>query len=379
MNRRSFIITSTALTLGSLISGCQGSYDLNILLLQGSIPIQLIKAFNQELNQGKNIDFKPKTNLDEIYKLLQKWQGKNIPSKQESGLQLPSLPFSQSDREKADLVTLGNYWLSSAIQDNLIKPLNQNNLTNWNTIPSIFQNLVTRNVRGDIDSNGQIWGAPYRWGYTMIAYREDKFESLGFIPEDWSDLWRIELKNQISLLNQPREIIGLILKKMGYSYNTENMKEIDEVYQELITLNNQVKFYDSTNYLQPLINGDTWLAVGWSTDILPMLEQHRNIKAVIPQSGTSLWADVWVNPYENNISEKRLQEMYRWINYCWKEESATRINFFTKGNSPVFSAETASDRLQMSEEIFAKSEFIEPLSEMAMVKYNQLWQELNNN
>ncbi|MBE9222018.1 extracellular solute-binding protein [Cyanobacterium stanieri LEGE 03274] len=378
MNRRSFILTSTALTLSSLMGGCQQNYDLTILLLQGSIPVQLITAFNQELNQGKNINFKPQTNLGEIYKLLQKWQGKNPPSKPESGLQLPSLPFTSSEIKKADIVTLGNYWLSLAIKENLIKPLNQDNLTNWDRIPPRFQNLVTRNQQGNIDSNGQIWGAPYRWGYTMIAYREDKLAPFGFTPQDWTDLWRIELKNQISLLNQPREIIGLILKKMGYSYNTENIEEISDLKQELITLNNQVKFYNSTNYLQPLINGDTWLAVGWSTDILPILEQHRNIKAIIPQSGTSIWADVWVNPYESNINEEKLTEIYRWINYCWQEDSATRINFFTKGNSPLLSGENAENRLTMSQEVFAKSDFIEPLSEVVMAKYNKIWQGLNN-
>lgn len=378
MNRRSFILTSTALTIGSLINGCQANHDLKILLLQGSIPVQLITAFNQELNQGKNINFKPQGTLAEIYRLLQKWQGKNPPSTEESSFQFPSLPFMQSNVEKADLVTLGNYWLSLAIQENLIQPLNQNELNNWENIPPVFKNLVIRNNQGNIDSDGQIWGAPYRWGYTMIAYREDKLAPLGFIPQDWSDLWRVELMNQISLLKQPREIIGLILKKLDYSYNSNNIEKIDNIYEELITLNSQVKFYDSTNYLQPLINGDTWLAVGWSTDILPVLEQHRNIKAVIPSSGTSLWADVWVNPYENNISEEKLTEIYRWINYCWEEDSATRINFFTKADSPILSAQKANDRLQMSSEIFAKSEFIEPLSEATMAQYRQLWQRLNS-
>lgn len=378
MNRRSFILTSTALTLGSLMSGCQANHDLKILVLQGSIPVQLITAFNQELNQGKNINFRPQATLAEIYQLLQKWQGKITPSTEESRFEFPSLPFIQSEVEKADLVTLGNYWLSLAIKENLIQPLNLNELNNWANIPPVFQNLVVRNTQGNTDNNGQVWGAPYRWGYTMIAYREDKLQPLGFTPKDWSDLWRVELMNQISLLNQPREIIGLILKKLGYSYNTNNLQEIEDVYQELITLNNQVKFYDSTNYLQPLINGDTWLAVGWSTDILPVLEQHRNIKAIIPESGTSLWADVWVKPRENDLSEEKLAEIYRWINYCWEEDSATRINFFTKGNSPILSAESANNTLQMSEEVFAKSEFIEPLSETAMAQYNQLWQGLNS-
>ena len=50
-----------------------------------------------------------------------------------------------------------------------------------------------------------------------ITRLKNKFEELGWKPKDWSDLWRTELRDRISLLDQPREVIGLTLKKMGFS------------------------------------------------------------------------------------------------------------------------------------------------------------------
>lgn len=49
----------------------------------------------------------------------------------------------------------------------------------------------------------------------MIVYRRDKFQELGWTPTDWSDLWRNDLQGRISVLEQPREAIGLVLKNWG--------------------------------------------------------------------------------------------------------------------------------------------------------------------
>jgi putative spermidine/putrescine transport system substrate-binding protein len=338
-----------------MLSGCENQYDLQIALLQGSLPIQLIASLQEKQRLGI-INFKSESSIEDIYKLL---------LKEEEQKDKNNTPF--------DLITLGDYWLKDAINKNSLKPLELEKLSNWDNIPSRFQQLVTRDSQGKLTENGQLWGAPYRWGYTMIAYREDKFEELGWQPQDWQDLWRSQLQGRISLLNQPREIIGLILKKLGHSYNTQDINSIPEVATELKTLHQQVKFYDSTNYLQPLIMGDTWLAVGWSTDILPVLETHSKIKGIIARSGTSLWADVWVKPKQDNNEAEKLEKILKLINFCWDTTSAKQINLFTDGMSPLeLSGKTNPKIPKMSEEIFAKSDFIEPLSPENLTQYNEL-------
>lgn len=360
MNRRSFLWTISGLTLASLLSGCENQDDLQVALLQGSIPIQLIMALQKQVQQLGIINFKPENSIEQIYKLL---------------LDKPS----EKDRKKTrfDLITLGHYWLRDAIHKNAIEPLELEKLSNWHSIPPRFQQLVTRDSQGKLRENGQLWGAPYRWGYTMIAYRQDKFEELGWQPQDWQDLWRSPLEGRISLLRQPREIIGLILKKLGHSYNTQEINSLSAVATELKTLHRQVKFYDSTNYLQPLIMGDTWLAVGWSTDIIPILKTHSNIKGIIPRSGTSLWADVWVKPKQDKNEEDRLKRISDLINFCWDSTSAKQINLFTNGISPLeLLGKTNAHIPKMSAEIFAKSDFIEPLSSQDLQQYQDLFLKL---
>lgn len=48
------------------------------------------------------------------------------------------------------------------------------------------------------------------------------------------------------------------------------------------------------NYLKAFGVGDVWVAVGWSSDIIPVAKRMSNVAVIIPKSGASLWADLWV-------------------------------------------------------------------------------------
>lgn len=37
-----------------------------------------------------------------------------------------------------------------------------------------------------------------------------------------------------------------------------------------------------------------WVAVGWSGDVIPAAKRMSDVAVVVPQAGTSLWADIWV-------------------------------------------------------------------------------------
>lgn len=37
-----------------------------------------------------------------------------------------------------------------------------------------------------------------------------------------------------------------------------------------------------------------WVAVGWSSDVIPVAKRMSNVAVIVPKSGASLWADLWV-------------------------------------------------------------------------------------
>jgi putative spermidine/putrescine transport system substrate-binding protein len=208
----------------------------------------------------------------------------------------------------------------------------------------------------------------------VIGYRKDKFRTLGWTPTDWADLWKPELKQRFSMLAQPREGIGLTLKKLGYSYNEDAPEKIAALKSALRALDQQVKFYSSKDYLQPLILGDTWLAVGWSTDLLPVAEEEPDIEIVVPKSGTALWADCWVWPKQDPTDPAVIQ---KWIDFWWQSDVADALSQFSDALSPVFKGTNqkspAQKLLSMRQDWFTRSEFLDPLSEVSRQEYQRLW------
>ncbi len=361
MDRRSFLTSVGLWFLSQSLIGCQGSpgSKLNVHALKGSIPPQLVRRFRRQV-QADALALVPQTQLSELFTQLQTWKLQSKPD------------------TAGGLVTLGDYWLAKAIQQGLIQPLDPAQLTHWDQLPQIWQSLVRRDRPGSdqaqAKSQNQVWGAPYRWGMTVIAYRKDKFKQLGWTPKDWPDLWRPELDQRLSLLNQPREVIGLTLKKLGHSYNTKDIKAISGLQAALQALNQQAKLYSSNAYLQPLLIGDTWLAVGWSSDILPIARRNDQIQVVIPESGTALWADVWVK--SASVLPPSLQSLSnQWIDFWWQPQIAKQLTELGTGLSPLVTGSNlgASSALAPDQATFKRSEFLQPLSAATTEQYQQLW------
>jgi putative spermidine/putrescine transport system substrate-binding protein len=365
MDRRSLLMGLGALALGQGLASCsQASQEkLNIYLLRGAIPNQLLNQCQRQLG-GKEFDLELETEINTLFQHLQSWHQAATSPKPE---------FSSS------LVSLGDYWLSTAIRQGLIQPLTPTP-SSWFRLSQGWQDLALRDRQGNPSPTGQIWAAPYRWGMTVIAYRKDKFRQLGWLPTDWKDLWRSDLKDRLSLLDHPREVIGLTLKSLGHSYNSPNPVSTPDLKQQLIALNQQAKFYSSESYLQPLVLGDTWAALGWSHDVLSLMRRNGEIGAIAPRSGTALWADLWVQragspkPDTNPLAQQ-------WIDFWWQPAIAYQLSQFSSGLSPAlkdFSLKSPAQKLLLHPDIFARSEFLLPLSSTAIAEFRSLWTEIRH-
>jgi putative spermidine/putrescine transport system substrate-binding protein len=387
MNRRSFLMAASVLALsqGLGLTGCsrpsQGS--VRVRLLDNSFPVQLLKEFQRRSDQAENLNFLTSEQLADLYDLLQRWQIAETTEERRS------TPI-------ADLLTLGDFWLTPAIQQGLIQPLNLNQVDGWQTLANqeIWRTLVQRDRQGQPSPEGEIWAAPYRWGTMMIAYQTESFAEQGWSPPtDWSDLWRSEFTRQISLLDSPRSVIGLTLKKLGRSVNTADLATVANLESELTALHQQVKLYSSDAYLQPLILQDTALAVGWSTEILPLVKRDRRIAAVVPASGTILTADLWVQPASvanftsngtaNGDTAKRSALLQQWLAFGWEPKIATQLSVLSSAMSPIFFGNDRSqlpaslqenDRLLPPAEVLQESEFLLPLPATAIDQYRRLWE-----
>ncbi|NJL86322.1 MAG: extracellular solute-binding protein [Leptolyngbyaceae cyanobacterium SM1_1_3] len=390
MKRRSLLAATAALSAHTLLSACAqpglATDALQVLLLANAFPPQLLRIFRKELTSLQDCEFSSQDQLSDIYAQLQKWGQAPVKSTRwriRNPLRRTVVPTGA-----ADLVSLGDYWLASAIEQNLIQPFPSAQPKNW-PVSSRWINLVKRDRQGIPAAGGEIWGVPYRWGTLMMVYRDRPFESLGWQPQTWQDLWRPELRGKISLPDHPRIVLGLILKQLEQSSSsTSLMPLLPKLAEQLQSLHRQVKFYSSDHALQALVSSDTWLAVGWSTDILPVMQQYHQLQAVIPKSGTLLTADLWVRPSADaaqSTPAPLLDLAQQWLDFCWRPEIALQLSLSGGGASPRFADESTAtlpvllrDRplLVPGADVFAKSEFLQPLPTESAQAIASLWDDV---
>lgn len=376
-SRRHFLQAATAVGITTGLGGCwpgQGS-NKEIQFLNRSVPPQLINQFQRQFPEAKELNFKAIANLKTLFENLETWQKPQDTKKSLLG----NLPTGSKTFTPAQLVSGGDGWLSKVIQKKLVQPFDRGQLSQWADLPERWQLLGQRNDQGIPDQAGKTWAIPYRWGPTMIIYRKQAFAELGWEPTDWDDLWRPELQQRIALVDNPREVIGLTLKKLGYSYNLTNPDSITTLAPALGELAEQVKFYSDKYYLQALLNKDVWLAVGWSNEIIPLLRSQSDLTAVIPTNGTSLWADLWTIPTGTKVEEIT----YNWLNFSAQPASLEQVATFSNGLAvPYQNREIASlsdnSLLKFSSDLLGRSEFITPLTPEAENQYKNLWQAMRS-
>jgi putative spermidine/putrescine transport system substrate-binding protein len=392
MNRRSFLLTASSLTLMQLLAGCARSSSnaaLEVRVLENSVPVQILREFQRQVQASRAMNVSASSQLADLYELLQTW---SQPSERAAGsLNLPFLPQGATSPQRiANLMTLGDVWLAPAIQQGLIQPLNLEDVAGWEQLANqeIWQTLVQRDRQGQPSETGELWAAPYRWGSLMIAYRRDRFEERGIpMPTDWRDLWQPVLQRRISLPESPRAVIGLILKHLGQSANTVDLSTVPNLSSELEELHQQTRFYNSTDYLQPLMLGDTWAAVGWSNEILQVAQRDRRIEAIVPAAGTLLTADVWVRPTAAQLPQANSTPvdsealLNQWISFFWQPSIATQLSLLSFATSPIFvgaeptqlPGSLTNTPLLPSPNILQASEFLLPLPQATIDQYQQAW------
>ncbi|MEM6436550.1 MAG: extracellular solute-binding protein [Cyanobacteria bacterium P01_D01_bin.115] len=376
MDRRRLLAGLAALAVSQVACRSNTANALQIMTLKGVLPSQLLNNFKSGLAESEQLRLITRRDWAELFQQLQAWH----PSAHADATEATASP-------SADWVCLSDYWLLAAIQQQLIAPLQDiEQLPGWSTLSASWPTLLRRNDQGLLADAGSLWAAPYRWRYLTIVYSRRQFERLGWQPSTWQDLLNPDIQGRLALPNHPRLVLGMMLKAGGHSVNDPDPTAYPDVVRSLATLASQVKVYSSDYYLQALIKGDIWLAVGWSTEIQPLLSQYRQLSMVAPDPGTLLSADVWVKPNRQAeaASAIALTELeQKWLAYWWQPAVITPLTLFSQGVSPrllttqdTTGVEGAAEARRPTAQQLEQSEFITPLAKPVIARYDELWRRL---
>jgi len=222
------------------------------------------------------------------------------------------------------------------------------------------------------------WSVPYLYGATGILYQETLMPP----PRKWADLWNPRLGGRITMLDDPTEVFGACLKKLGYSVNASDPAQLFAAKNEAIAQKPILRAYLNAEARDQVVAGDVLAAQAWSvTAAQAMAAAPEKLAFVYPTDGFERFAD--------NVAilrESRRQEMaHRWINYLLRPKVAAaivRATFTATPNAAAYQLLPAALRenvvLYPSPEVLARGEWMEAQTAASQKLRDRLWTELKS-
>ncbi|NMG22511.1 ABC transporter substrate-binding protein [Brasilonema bromeliae] len=241
-----------------------------------------------------------------------------------------------------------------------------------------LDNLFTRFQNPNYDPNNR-YSLPFNWGTTGFLYNSEKLKTP---PEDWDYLWQNQqqLSKRMTLMNDVREVMGAVLRMLGYSYNSKDENEIKQAYEKLKVLKPALATFTTDAWRNQILAGDLLLAMCYSSDAVKISKENPKLKYVIPKSGSSLWTDTIVIPK----TAPNIEGAYAWMNLMLLPEVAAqtsqRLSLSTPnraGFEQLPKKVQNNSSLFPSESILDKCERLAPLGQTQEV-YERYWTQLTS-
>ena len=208
-----------------------------------------------------------------------------------------------------DVIIPSDYMISKMIKENMVQPLDFENIPNFKYIMDNFRNMAY-----DPENS---YSVPYTWGTVGIIYDKTMID----LPKDeidWDLLWNKDYSDQILMFDNPRDAFAIAEIMQGYSINTEDSDELADAARKLTEQKNVVQGYVMDEIFDKMGAGDALIAPYYAGDALTILDENEDLGFVIPKSGTNLFIDAMCIPA--GAKQKEAAEMY--INFMCEPDIA---------------------------------------------------------
>jgi spermidine/putrescine transport system substrate-binding protein len=199
----------------------------------------------------------------------------------------------------------------------------------WSQIPNAKSNIDAKFLGLPFDPDDK-YSVAKDWGTTGFVYRTDLVKERPTTWREFFELAKGPYSGKVTLLDGIPEVVGSTLVMLGYSYNSDDEKELEEAKQELLALKPHILAITSTEYKQMLIGGKASMALGWNGDGAAVAAK-KPAEYVVPEEGGEFWVDSYAIPEGG----KNPDAAYAWINFAYQPEINALETAYTFYGSPV--------------------------------------------
>jgi len=264
------------------------------------------------------------------------------------------------------VILASDYALNMLRKDGKLMALDKDLLPNYANLDPAFLSKY-------YDENNE-YTVPYTAGTPLIVYNPAfvDIEITGY-----ESLWDPALKDSIVVIDDARNIIGITLKTLGYSFNTTDESQLQEAREKLALLRPNIRAFNYDTPHNDLISGDAIVGYMFTPFVLLAMDGNPELEVVYPQEGMGFGIDSLVisadAPHPANA--------HKLLNFLLDAEVAGNTAAMQYYLSPVeaaypFIPEYLRDNpaINIPEEILGETEFIMDLGEYES-RYQEIWAE----
>ncbi len=208
-----------------------------------------------------------------------------------------------------DVIIPSDYMIARMIQEDMLLPLNFDNIPNYRYIDESF-----RNTAYDPENK---YSVPYTWGTVGILYNTQYVDEADVTG--WELLWNEKYAGKILMFGNSRDAFGVAQYLLGYDVNTEDPQELDLCAQKLKEQKPVLQQYVMDEIFATMQNEEAWIAPYYAGDCLTMMDENENLAFYLPEDqGFNLFIDAMCIP--SCAKEKEAAETF--INFLCDPEIA---------------------------------------------------------
>ena len=179
-----------------------------------------------------------------------------------------------------DVIVPSDYMIERMIREELLQPVN------WNNVPNV-KNIDPRFTHESYDPLFQ-YSVPYTWGTMGLLYNT---KTVLEQPDSWDILLDDEYKMDMFMLNAPRDTMAIALVMSGHDLNSTDPADLADAKKLLIDQKPLVLAYVVDEVKDKMISGEASVALVWSGDATFCMSESDELSYVVPKEGSNIFYD----------------------------------------------------------------------------------------
>jgi spermidine/putrescine transport system substrate-binding protein len=261
-----------------------------------------------------------------------------------------------------DIVFPTHSRLAPMARNGLIAPLDHARLPGLRNLDPRFHQPVW--------DTGLRWGVPYMWNATGIAYSRAQTVS----PSGWGFLWSENMRGRMTMLDDPEDVIGACLQKLGYPFGSIDQRQLAAAKAVAIEQKKLLRAYLNAEVRDQLVSGDVLAAQLWSTTAAQAIKGNANLGFVYPAEGYPLYCDCAVILREST----RYGLAHEFIDFLLQPDIAASNARVAETATANSTAQAPDPVLYPPEEIYRRGIWPQALPSAAQRYRDRLWTEIKS-